>query len=54
MLADDARETVKGDTTTFTSLRLAAPPETDNVDPFANIEEDEEELEENKVVLKDR
>ena len=35
----------------FTSPFLAAPPEADNVDPLADIEEDEEELEENEVTL---
>ena len=37
-------ETVKRDTVT-----LVSAPEADNVDPFADIEEDEEELEENEV-----
>ena len=41
-------ETVKRDTAT-----LASAPEADDVDPFADIEEDEEELEENEVVLED-
>ena len=47
-MAADARETVKRDMAT-----LASAPEADNVDPFVDIEEDEEELEENKVVLED-
>ena len=32
---------------------LASAPEADDVDPFVDIEEDEEKLEENKVVLDD-
>ena len=32
---------------------LTSAPEADDVDPFADIEEDEEELEENEVVLED-
>ena len=32
---------------------LASAPEADDVDPFTDIEEDEEELEENEVVLED-
>ena len=43
-VADDARETVKRDTATLTSLWLAAPLEADDVDPFADTEEDKEEL----------
>ena len=52
-VAADARETVKRETATLTLLPLAALPEADDLDPFADIEEDEEELEENEVVLED-
>ena len=45
-MADDARETVKRDMATLTSLQLAALPEADDVqvDPFTDIEENKEEL----------
>ena len=43
-MADDARETAKRDTATLTSLRLATLLEADDVDPFMDIEENEEEL----------
>ena len=46
-VADDGRETVKRDMAILTYLPLAAPPKADDVDPFADIEE---ELEENEVV----
>ena len=41
-VADDARETAKRDTATLTSLSLwlATPLETDDVNPFADTEED--------------
>ena len=44
-MATDTRETVRRDTAT-----LASAPEADDVDPFADMEE---ELEENEVVLED-
>ena len=47
-VAADARKTVRRDTAT-----LASAPEADDIDPFADIEEDGEELEENEVVLED-
>ena len=50
-VAADVRETVKRDTANLTSLPLTTSAEADNVDSFADIEEDEEELEENEVVL---
>ena len=52
MLGDDARETVKRDMATLTSLPLAPLPDADDVDPFSDIHV-EEELEENEVVLED-
>ena len=52
-MADDARESGKRYTANPTPLLLAAPPEADDVDPFADTEEDEEELEKNEVVLED-
>ena len=48
--ADDTGENGKRCTTNSTSLLLAAPPEVDDVNPFADIEW---ELEKNKVVLED-
>ena len=51
--ADDARESGKRYTANPTSPLLAAPPEADDVDPFADLEEDEEELEKNEVDLED-
>ena len=52
-MADDGRESGKKYTAypTSTSLSFAAPPEADDVDPFADKEEDEEELEKKEVVL---
>ena len=54
-MADGTRETVKRDmaTLTCTSLPFAALLEVDDVDPFTNIEEDEQELEENEIILED-
>ena len=43
-VAVDFRETAKRDTATLTSRWLAAPLEADDVDPFTDIEENEEEL----------
>ena len=51
--ADDARESGKRYMASSTFLSLAAPPEVDDVDPFMDIEEDEEELEKNEVDLED-
>ena len=54
----DSRESIRSNTTTLATASIAAP--TSDIHPFADIEveqgkldEDEEELEENKVVLKD-
>ena len=49
-VADDARESGKRYKANPTSLSLAAPPEADDVDHFADIEE---ELEKNERVLED-
>ena len=50
-IIDGARETVKRDATALTFLPLAASPEVDDVDPFVDIEEYEEELEKKEVSL---
>ena len=53
-VADDPRESGKRHTANpSTSLSFAILPEADDLDPFANTEEDEEELEKNEVVLED-
>ena len=49
-VANDARESGIRHTANPTFLLLATPPEVDDVDPFADIEE---ELAKNEVVLKD-
>ena len=51
-MASDARKTVKRDTVTLYLSTSAASLETDDVDPFAD-NDIEEELEENKVILDD-
>ena len=49
-VAADARESIRRDTTT---LATATDSELEESDPFADVEEDEDELEENKLVLED-
>ena len=51
-VADDAGETVKGDTATLYLSASTASLEADDVDPFAD-NDIEEELEKNKVILDD-
>ena len=46
-VAADARESIRRDTATATDTELKES------DPFADIEEDEDELEENELVLED-
>ena len=47
-MAADARETIRAETAT-----LDTAYEAEQSDPFADIEEDEDELEENELVLDD-
>ena len=46
----DARESIRRDTTT---LATVTDSELEKSDPFADVEEDEDELEENELVLED-
>ena len=47
-MAADAREVVRRDTAS-----LDTTTDTEDLDPFADLEEDEDELEQNEVVLDD-
>ena len=47
-MAADAREAIRKETAT-----LLYAPELEESDPFADIEEDEDQLEENELVLED-
>ena len=49
-VAVDARESIQRDTAT---LAPAMDTELEETDPFADVEEDENELEENELVLED-
>ena len=49
-VAADARESIRRDTAT---LATATDTELEESDPFADVEEDEDELEENELVLED-
>ena len=49
-MAADARESIRRDTTTLATATDSEPEESD---PFADVEEDKDELEENKLVLED-
>ena len=49
-LASDARDVVRRDTA---SLITSAGTDTDDVDPFADVEEDEDELEQNEDAVDD-
>ena len=49
-MAVDARESIQRDTA---MLATAMDAELKKSDPFADVEEDEDELEENKFVLED-
>ena len=49
-VAADARESIWSDTT---ALATAMDSELDESDPFKDVEEDENELEENELVLED-
>ena len=49
-VAADARESIRRDTAT---LATAMDTELEESDPFADVEEDEDELEENELVLED-
>ena len=48
-VAVDARKTIERDTTALAT----ATDSLEESDPFTNVEEDEEELEENELVLED-
>ena len=49
-MAADARKLIRRDTT---MLATATDSELEESDPFTDVEEDEDELEENKLVLED-
>ena len=49
-VAADARESIQRDTATLASV---TDTELEESDPFADVEEDENELEESELVLKD-
>ena len=49
-VAADARESIQRDTATFTT---AMDTKLEDSDPFINVEEDEDELEEKELVLED-
>ena len=49
-MAADARESTRRDTAMLASV---TDTELEESDPFADVEEDENELEENELVLKD-
>ena len=49
-MAADARESIRRDTAT---LDTATDTELEELDPFADIEEDEDKFEKNELVLED-